>query len=171
METKTYPLLGLPKAAFQMASGLMLVIPVLMIIVSLVIIFLPGALLTEKLQILALIAPLVLVSLISQRLFSKSLAQSRLELSAQGIRQIQFGLTLFAEWEKVERIDKVAQGRILVEGLKLKDAQLSGQPWVVWLSRRGDRHLQIPLASYAADWRTSELAEDIKSYAPWLFAE
>jgi hypothetical protein len=171
METKTYPLMGLPKAAFQMASGLMLVIPVLMTMVAIFIIFMPGALPTEKLRVLALIVPLVVVSLISHRLFSKALAESRLELSPEGITQIQFGIKQFAKWEDVERIDKVAQGRFIVEGLKLKDARFSGQPWAVWLSTLGRNHLEIPLASYAKNWRESELADDLQTYAPWLFVE
>lgn len=170
-KSSSYPLTGLPKAAFQMASGLMLIIPVLMTVVGIFILAIPSATFAEKAKLLALIFPLIVVSLISHRLFSKGLANSRLELSPEGVTQIQFGLKQFAKWEDVERITKVSQGRFLVEGLKLNDAKLSGQPWVLWLSTLNRKHLEIPLASYAQNWRESELGDDLQTYAPWLFAD
>lgn len=155
--------------AFEMASGLMLIMPVLMSLLALIILFLPSPQLKDKLLLLALVLPLVVVSLIAYRLFSKGLAESRLELSPEGIKQVQFGITQFAPWEDVLSITKVSQGRVMVEGLKLREVKLSGQPWAVWLTTLGGKHLEIPLASYARNWRDSALADDLESYAPWLF--
>jgi hypothetical protein len=99
-----------------------------------------------------------------------SAIQIRLVISPNGIEYYQVGYGVRTSWDNVARIGEIPAGLIMAEGLILYEPALfvgklfSG---VKYIQTRGQ---VIPLSLFKRDWVDSELGQQIKRYAPHLFA-
>jgi len=103
-------------------------------------------------------------------LMAYSAVQIRLIISPDGVEYYQVGYSVRTSWDNVARIGEIPAGRIIAEGLILYepalfvDKMFSG---VKYIQTRGQ---VIPLSLFIHDWVDSELGQEIKKYAPHLFA-
>jgi hypothetical protein len=103
-------------------------------------------------------------------LMAYSAVQIRLVISPEGVEYYQVGYSVRTSWDNVARIGEIPAGRIMAEGLVLYESALfvdrlfSG---VKYIQTRGQ---VIPLSLFKRDWVDSDLGQEIKKYAPHLFA-
>ena len=103
-------------------------------------------------------------------LMAYSAVQIRLVISSEGVEYYQVGYSVRTTWSNVARIGEIPAGKIMAEGLILHEPALfvdrifSG---VNYIQTRGQ---VIPLSLFKRDWVDSDLGQEIKKYAPHLFA-
>ena len=106
-------------------------------------------------------------------------AQAILVTSPEGIAYSTLGFRIFTPWENVEgrgtRSEKRSVGRgsssiHVVSGLKLRQPApvFEIRPWVRFMLAeiQDDPSLFIPISDVVEDWQDSEVAQDIRRYAP-----
>ena len=103
-------------------------------------------------------------------LMAYSAVQIRLVISPEGIEYYQVGYSVRTTWENVERIGEIPAGRIMAEGLILYEHALFVEHWLTGLKYIQTRSQVITLSLFRRDWLNSELGQDIRKYAPHLFA-
>jgi hypothetical protein len=92
----------------------------------------------------------------------------RLVLSTQGIEFHHSSFSLYASWSDAARIDRVMFGRSRVDGLVLRQSSLRADRLTRWTLKLWGQDLEIPLQPFSWRWRTSELGDDLRRYAPQL---
>ena len=112
--------------------------------------------------------PFIFIGTTSIAMNIHSANQVNITILDKGIRWYQAGFTYWIKWENIEKISKRTYRFSIQEGLVIKK----------WSVRFGKRKIGnairpmtpfIPLSCYSEDWRTSELGQQIKEYAPRLF--
>lgn len=103
-------------------------------------------------------------------LMAYSAFQIRLVISPEGIEYHQVGYNVRTTWNNLARIEKIRAGRIMVDGLTLYEPALYVDKWLSGIKYIQTRGQVIPLSLFKHDWLDSELGQDIKKYAPHLFA-
>jgi hypothetical protein len=106
-------------------------------------------------------------------------AQATLITTPEGIEYATFGFRLFTPWENVEgrgtrievrSIGKGMSANHVVSGLRLRQLApvFQVRPWVRFMLAeiRDDPSCFIPISDVVADWSTTELADEIRRYAP-----
>jgi len=96
---------------------------------------------------------------------------TQLLISTKGIEYRQIEYSIRTTWDNVERIGPVVSsvGLGITEGLILHKPAVQARWILKWYANIASRH--IPLASFASDWRDTEIGHDIKRYAPHLFTQ
>ena len=103
-------------------------------------------------------------------LMAYSAAQIRLVISPEGVEYYQVGYSVRTTWKNVARIGEIPAGRLMAEGLILYESGLSVAELfskVKYIQTRGQ---VIPLSLFKRDWVESGLGQEIRMYAPHLFA-
>jgi hypothetical protein len=103
-------------------------------------------------------------------LMAYSAVQIRLVISADGIEYYQVGYSVRTSWENVARIGEIPAGRIMAEGLILYESALTVDKLFSGVKYIQTRGQVIPLSLFKRDWLNSKLGQDIRKYAPHLFA-
>lgn len=99
-----------------------------------------------------------------------SAVQIKLVTSPEGIAYYQVGYSVSTTWDNLARIEDIPAGRITVEGLILHEPALYVDKWLSGAKYIQSRGQLIPLSFFGRDWLNSELGDDLKRYAPHLFA-
>ncbi len=103
-------------------------------------------------------------------LMAYSAIQIRLVTSPEGIEYYQVGYSVRTTWDNLAQIGAIPAGRIMVEGLILREPALFVDKWLAGVKYIQTRGQLIPLSLFKRNWLDSELGEDIRKYAPHLFA-
>jgi hypothetical protein len=114
--------------------------------------------------------PFVVVVSFFAILMAYSAIQIRLVISPEGIEYYQVGYSVKTTWNNVARVGEIPAGRIMAEGLILYEQALFVDNWLSGVKYIQTRGKLIPLSLFKRDWLESELGQDIKKYAPHLFA-
>jgi hypothetical protein len=78
-------------------------------------------------------------------------------------------------WDNIESIGRTLGGmygywHFEVEGFLLHQSALQGNKWLNWPTRLVHLDRFVPVSPFAKQWRDSELGQDVRRYAPHLFA-
>jgi hypothetical protein len=120
--------------------------------------------------ILKLPLPFVVMVSFFAILMAYSAIQIRLVISPEGVEYYQVGYSVKTAWNNVARVGEIPAGRIMTEGLILYEPALFVDNWLSGVKYIQTRGKLIPLSLFKRDWLDSELGQDIKKYAPHLFA-
>ena len=93
----------------------------------------------------------------------------RLEVSPESVEYFQMGYRLKTTWDNVERIGMIPMGLLMAEGLILRESALQEKILGRKNLERNRLDRAIPLTLFQPWWRESDLGEEIKHYAPYLF--
>jgi hypothetical protein len=103
-------------------------------------------------------------------LMAYSAVQIRLVITPEGVEYYQVGYSVRTTWQNIARIGEIPAGRIMVEGLILYESGLSVAKLFSGVKYIQTRGQVIPLSLFKRDWIESDLGQEIKMYAPHLFA-
>lgn len=87
--------------------------------------------------------------------------------SPRGIQYVTPGTDAFILWSNVERIGHIHSSSS--EGLVLREPVVARHRFGVGIPLPTSPIRFIPLTPFAAPWRDSDLGQDIRRHAPWLF--
>ena len=120
--------------------------------------------------LLKLPLPFVVIVSFFAILMAYSAIQIRLVISPEGIEYYQVGYSVKTTWSNVARVGEIPAGRIMAEGLILHEPALFVDNWLSGVKYIQTRGKLIPLSLFKRDWLDSNLGQDIRKYAPHLFA-
>ena len=113
---------------------------------------------------------IVLVSCLAL-LMAYSAVQIRLVITPDRVEYYQVGYSVRTSWDNVARIGEIPAGRIMAEGLILDEPALFVDKLFSGVNYIQTRGQVIPLSLFKRDWVDSDLGQEIKKYAPHLFAQ
>ncbi len=114
--------------------------------------------------------PLVVMLALFAVLMAYSAIQIRLVISPEGVEYYQVDYSVKTTWNNVARVGEIPAGRIMVEGLILYESAIFVDSWLSGVKYIQTRGKLIPLSLFKREWLDSELGQNIKKYAPHLFA-
>lgn len=103
-------------------------------------------------------------------LMGYSAIQICLVVSPEGVEYYQVGYSVKITWSNVARIGEIPAGQIMAEGLILHQSALFVDNWLAGVKYIQTRGKLIPLSLFERAWSGSEPGQDIKKFAPHLFA-
>lgn len=99
-----------------------------------------------------------------------SAVQIKLITSPDGIAYYHVGYSVRTPWSNLARIEEIPDGRGTIAALILYEPALQVDNRLASVQNVQSREQVIPLSPFGRDWLNSELGDDLKKYAPHLFA-
>jgi hypothetical protein len=99
--------------------------------------------------------------------FLVTAAKTSLILSSKGLDYSNGFFQMSGKWEDAESITLKAGREILT----LRESRFEASRWLKWNYWSGSIRRLIPLSVFGRDWRGDSLGEDLRRFAPALFAE
>lgn len=96
---------------------------------------------------------------------------TRLVISPDGIEYCTPYHRIPTTWDNIKSIGRIPMFTSYGEGLFLRQPALQGNKWLNWNARLMQLDRFIPLSPFAEQWRDSELGQDVRRYAPYLFVQ
>ena len=96
---------------------------------------------------------------------------TRLVVSPDGIEYYTPYQSIRTAWDDIESVGRVPMFSFYGEGLFLRRPALRGKKWLNWDVRLMQLDRFVPLSPFLKQWRDSELGQDVRRYAPSLFAQ
>jgi hypothetical protein len=99
-------------------------------------------------------------------------------VSEKGIEYYAPGVIFETGWKSIERISKYWRGGFRHDCLVIDNSQIRMKKWSFFGGRNLPMPFEfvpkktlIPLSGFSENWRDSELGQQIKQYAPYLFEQ
>jgi hypothetical protein len=112
---------------------------------------------------------MAVVLLLSLGLSVSLVRQQRLEVTDKGMRYYAPGFRVFSPWENVQDCTRRALGMPSYDVLLVRNPVIDKSWWVLPGSLKGYDNM-IPVGLFSDEWRTGELGELVKRYAPEAFS-